>query len=143
MPEYDILNMIPCLNKLLIFYIYSSKSELGFVFHQVIEVVVDQAEALRSTTTESSLHAIDQNILGISFIFLGKDVLKLVIRDIGSSRMNDFQDLWVVIRLGESNSYGVDALTIYLLAKSLLSKNFLALMMMAPSDMFSYFFCFE
>ena len=74
--------------------IYSSKSEFGRIFHQIIEVVVDQAETLRSATTESGSQSVNDDILSVSFIFGSQLGLEVLSGDIGESRMDDFDDLW-------------------------------------------------
>lgn len=72
---------------------YSSKTVFRFVFHKVIEVVVDHAVTLRSATTESGSQTVDDDVLGISLVFLAQLFSELFSGNIGLTRMDDFENL--------------------------------------------------
>ena len=72
---------------------YLAQSGDGVEFLSVILVVVHQSKAGRSSTTELGFQSVHHTAHFLCFELLRQLSLELVLRDIGSLGMQDFEDL--------------------------------------------------
>ena len=64
----------------------------GFILHQVLLVIISEAEAGRSVSTEGSLESVKNNVLGFPVILVGDKFAEVFLRDVGLALMEDVED---------------------------------------------------
>ena len=72
---------------------YTDEAVLGLELLGRLQVIVDQSEASRLSTTESGAETEAEDNLLIDLVHLGELLAELILGDVGTSRVDDIHDL--------------------------------------------------